>query len=183
MIKIIALNDCGHRFFKDGKPSWYQISKSLSEILRGKVMTLLKTPVLSSLFTDKWMSDFFDNDRFFDADWLKRMQVVPAVNVRELKNEFEIEMAAPGLNKKDFKINIENGVMTIFTETKEEKEEKEENFTRREFNYTSFTRSFNLPENVNPDKIDAKYENGILRLLITKKVVTPEKLLKTIEVK
>ncbi|MCU0398874.1 MAG: Hsp20/alpha crystallin family protein [Cyclobacteriaceae bacterium] len=128
-------------------------------------MTLLKTPVLPSLFTDKWMSDFFDNDRFFDADWLKRMQVVPAVN------------------KKDFKINIENGVMTIFTETKEEKEEKEENFTRREFNYTSFTRSFNLPENVNPDKIDAKYENGILRVLIAKKVLTTEKPMKTIEVK
>jgi HSP20 family protein len=146
-------------------------------------MTLLKAPVLPSLFTDKWMSDFFDNDRFFDADWLKRMQIVPAVNVKELDKEFEIEMAAPGLTKKDFHIRIENGVMTIFTEKKIEKEEKEETFTRREFNYTSFTRSFNLPENVNPDKIDAKYENGILRILVGKKVLTPEKPMKTIEVK
>jgi HSP20 family protein len=146
-------------------------------------MTLLKKPVLPSLLTDKWLSDFFDNDRFFDADWLKRMQVVPAVNVKELEKEFEIEMAAPGMTKKDFNIRIENGVMIISSEKEEKKEEKEDNYTRKEFNYTSFTRSFNLPENVNPDKIDAKYENGILRILIGKKVLTPEKPMKTIEVK
>ncbi len=146
-------------------------------------MTLFKSPMLPSLLTDKWLSDFFDNDRFFDADWLKRMQVVPAVNVKELDKEFEIEMAAPGLNKKDFKINIENGVMTIFTEKKEEKEEKEDNFTRREFNYSSFTRSFNLPENINPEKIDARYEDGILKILLTKKVLTPVAPAKLIEVK
>jgi HSP20 family protein len=143
----------------------------------------MKAPVLPSLFTDKWLTDFFDNDRFFDADWLKRMQVVPAVNVKELDKVFEIEMAAPGLNKKDFKINIENGMMTIFTEKREEKEEKEENFTRREFNYSSFTRSFNLPENIDPEKIDAKYENGILKVLLNKKVITTAKPMKTIEVK
>lgn len=146
-------------------------------------MTLLKKPVLPSLLTDKWLSDFFDNDRFFDADWLKRMQVVPAVNVKELEKEFEIEMAAPGMTKKDFNIRIENGVMIISSEKEEKKEEKEDNYTRKEFNYTSFTRSFNLPENVNPDKIDAKYDNGILRILIGKKVLTPEKPMKTIEVK
>lgn len=146
-------------------------------------MTLLKAPVLPSLLTDKWLSDFFDNDRFFDADWLKRMQVVPAVNVKELEKEFEIEMAAPGLNKKDFNIRIEKGIMTIFTEKKEEKEVKEDLYTRKEFNYSSFTRSFNLPENVNPEKVDAKYENGILRILIGKKVLTTEKPMKTIEVK
>ncbi len=146
-------------------------------------MTLLKSPMLPSLFTDKWLTDFFDNDRFFDADWLKRMQVVPAVNVKELDKEFEIEMAAPGLNKKDFKINIENGVMTIFNEKKEEKVEKEENFTRREFNYTNFSRSFTLPENINPEKVDAKYEDGILRILLPKKVLTPAPPAKTIEVK
>jgi HSP20 family protein len=146
-------------------------------------MTLLKTPVLPGLLTDKWLSDFFDNDRFFDADWLKRMQVVPAVNVKELDKEFEIEMAAPGLNKKDFNIQIEKGVMTIFNEKKEEKEEKEDQYTRKEFSYSSFTRSFNLPENVNPDKIDATYEDGILRIMIGKKVLTTEKPMKTIEVK
>lgn len=146
-------------------------------------MTLLKAPVLPSLLTDKWMSDFFDTDRFFDADWLKRVQVVPAVNVKELEKEFEIEMAAPGLNKKDFNIQIDKGIMTIFTEKKEEKEAKEDDYTRKEFNYTSFTRSFTLPENINPEKVDAKYENGILRILIGKKMLTAEKPLKAIEVK
>ena len=129
------------------------------------------------------MSDFFDNDRFFDADWLKRIQVVPAVNVKELEKEFEIEMAAPGLTKKDFHIEIDKGVMTIYTERKEEKEVLEDVYTRKEFNYTSFTRSFNLPDNINPDKIEAKYEDGILRILVAKKVLTPEKPLKTIAVK
>jgi len=146
-------------------------------------MTLLKAPVLPSLLTDKWMSDFFDNDRFFDADWLKRVQVIPAVNVKELEKEFEIEMAAPGLTKKDFNIQIDKGIMTIFTEKKEEKEEKEDAYTRKEFNYTSFTRSFNLPENINPEKVEAKYENGILKIMIGKKMLTTEKPMKAIEVK
>jgi HSP20 family protein len=146
-------------------------------------MTLLKAPVLPGLLTDKWLSDFFDNDRFFDADWLKRMQVVPAVNVKELDKEYEIEMAAPGLNKKDFNIHIEKGVMTIFNEKKEEKEEKEDQYTRKEFNYSSFTRSFNLPENINPEKVEARYEDGILRIMIGKKMLTTEKPMKTIEVK
>ena len=146
-------------------------------------MTLLKAPVLPNLLTDRWMTDFFDNDRFFDADWLKRMHVVPAVNVKELEKEFEIEMAAPGLKKKDFHIEVDKGVMTIFTEKKTEKEEKDDVYTRKEFNYTSFTRSFNLPENINPDKIEALYEDGILRIMISKKVLTPVKPLKTIAVK
>ncbi|MDH4058672.1 MAG: Hsp20/alpha crystallin family protein, partial [Cyclobacteriaceae bacterium] len=110
-------------------------------------------------------------------------QVVPAVNVKELEKEFEIEMAAPGLTKKDFHIEIDKGVMTIYTERKEEKEVLEDVYTRKEFNYTSFTRSFNLPDNINPDKIEAKYEDGILRILVAKKVLTPEKPLKTIAVK
>jgi HSP20 family protein len=146
-------------------------------------MTLLKSPLLPSLFTDKWVSDFFDNDRFFDADWMKRIQVVPAVNVKELEKSYEIEMAVPGMKKKDFNINIENGVLTIFTEKKEEKEEKEDTYTRKEFNYSSFTRSFNLPENINPDKVEARYEDGMLRITIDKKAIAPEKPVKMIEVK
>ncbi|MBX2963438.1 MAG: Hsp20/alpha crystallin family protein [Cyclobacteriaceae bacterium] len=114
---------------------------------------------------------------------MKRIQVVPAVNVKELEKVFEIEMAVPGMTKKDFHINIDNGMLTVFTEKKDEKEVKEENYTRKEFNYTNFTRSFNLPENVNPDRIEAKYDEGILRILIAKKALTPDKPMKTIEVK
>lgn len=157
--------------------------KFLTQKIKEVVMTLLKSPVLPNLFTDKWLSDFFDNDRFFDADWMKRIQVVPAVNVKELEKGFEIEMAVPGMSKKDFNINIENGVLTIFSEKKEEKEEKEDAYTRKEFNYSSFTRSFNLPENINPDKVEARYEDGMLRIMIAKKALTPEKPVKMIEVK
>ena len=146
-------------------------------------MTLMKAPVMPNLLTDRWLSDFFDNDRFFDSDWLKRVQVVPPVNVIELDKEFQIELAAPGLAKKDFHIEINEGVMTIFTEKKEEKKFEDDKYTRNEFNYSSFTRSFTLPENINPDKVDAKYEDGILRIMINKKMVTSEKPVKTIAVK
>ncbi|MGE0770503.1 MAG: Hsp20/alpha crystallin family protein [Cyclobacteriaceae bacterium] len=122
------------------------------------------------LFTDNWLTDFFDTDRFFDSDWLKRFQQVPAVNVMEKEKEFEIQMAAPGLTKKDFNITIENGILTIEVEKDIEKKEELENYTRREYSYTNFTRSFTLPESVKTEKVDAWYENGILRLLLPKMV-------------
>lgn len=95
-------------------------------------MTLMKKTGFPSLFNEGWLTDFFDNDRFFDADWMRRMQVVPAVNVVEKEKEFEIELAAPGLNKKDFNITVENGVLTIACEKEMEKESKEKNYTRKE---------------------------------------------------
>ena len=122
------------------------------------------------LFTDKWLTDFFETDRFFDADWLKKVQEVPAVNVMEREKEFEIQMAAPGLSKKDFNITIENGVLSVFVEKEMENEEKDKNFTRKEYNYTNFVRSFTLPETVKTEKVDAWYENGILRLVLPKEV-------------
>ncbi|MBL7857133.1 MAG: Hsp20/alpha crystallin family protein [Cyclobacteriaceae bacterium] len=95
---------------------------------------------------------------------------MPAVNVMEKEKEFEVQMAAPGLTKKDFNITIDKGVLTITVEKSEEKEEKEKEFTRKEFSYTNFVRSFTLPENVKTEKVDAKYEDGILRLLLPKEV-------------
>ena len=145
-------------------------------------MTLIKRSNWPALMTDNWLTDFFDNNRFFDADWMKRFQEIPAVNVREKNNEFLIELAAPGLKKKDFEITVENGILTIMAERKLEKEETEENFTRKEFNYENFTRSFTLPENVNPEKVDAHYEDGILMLTVAKKEVVAEKKPKAIAV-
>ena len=111
-------------------------------------MSLIKKTDWPSLLNGPVLSDFFDNDRFFDADWLRK-QSVPAVNVKETEKTFEIELAAPGLTKKDFEISVDNGMLTISSEKKEEKEEKEKNYTRKEFSYSSFSRSFTLPENVN----------------------------------
>lgn len=131
-------------------------------------MTLMKRTGFPSLFNEGWLTDFFDNDRFFDAEWMKKLQVVPAVNVVEKDKEFEIELAAPGLTKKDFNITVENGILTIACEKELEKENKEKNYTRKEYNYTNFSRSFTLPENVKTDKVDAWYENGILRIVLPK---------------
>lgn len=117
------------------------------------------------------MSDFFDADRFFAPRWLEKEfdQNIPAVNVKENGNEFKIEFAAPGFTKTDFKINVEANVLTISAEKKEEKKDENEKYTRKEFSYNSFSRSFTLPQSVNADKIDAKYNDGILRLCIPKK--------------
>lgn len=144
-------------------------------------MKLLKNPLFPSLLTDRWIPDFFENERFFDSDWLKNV-TVPSVNIRETEKEFFVELAAPGLNKKDFKIGIENGMLTISAEKKMEKEEKEKEFTRKEFSYTNFSRSFMLPENINEEKVEAHYEDGILKLQLLKKAVEKTKPVKAIEV-
>lgn len=134
-------------------------------------MTLVKRPNFPFLWNEKWMTDFFDNGRFFDSDWMKTMAVpaVPAVNITEKDNEFLIELAAPGLTKKDFNIAIENGVLTISAEKKFEKEEEKKNYTRKEYSFEEFTRSFTLPENVSEEKIKAHYEDGILKLELAKR--------------
>jgi HSP20 family protein len=149
---------------------------------KGGDMTLVKRSELPSLLSGAWLSDFFDNDRFFDSDWLKR-QSVPAVNVKESEKEFEIEMAAPGLTKKDFNITVNKGILTISSEKEEEHEEKEKDYTRREFSYNAFSRSFSLPEYINEDDIKAHYEDGVLKLKVAKKVGGATKLKKVIEVR
>ena len=97
---------------------------------------------------------------------------LPALNVKETDDAFEIEVAAPGMNKNDFKVNLENNLLTITSEKKEEKEEEEEKgrITRREFSYQSFQCSFTVAENaVVGDKIEAKYNNGILYITLPKR--------------
>ncbi len=96
---------------------------------------------------------------------------IPAVNIRETNDSFEVEMAAPGMTKKDFKIELDNNLLTIYSEMQQEMEKKEgERYTRKEFSYQSFQRSFTLPkEVVDPEKINARYENGVLHLSIPKK--------------
>ncbi|GHN00312.1 heat-shock protein [Cytophagales bacterium WSM2-2] len=145
-------------------------------------MSLIKKSDWPSLMSNSLLSDFFDNDRFFDSDWLRK-QSVPAVNVKETDKSFEIEVAAPGLSKKDFKITAENGILNISSEKKDEKEQKEKGYTRKEFTYSSFSRSFALPESTSEDDIKANYEDGILKLEVTKKSIPQAKTKKSIEVK
>ena len=124
-------------------------------------------PVFSNLF-----GDFFDK-AFSDwnsANFSLTNTTLPAVNIQESKDDFLVSMAVPGMTKKDFKLDLNDNVLTISSERKEEKKEDENNFTRREYSYQSFSRSFTLPKNVvNDEKISAKYENGELKILIPKK--------------
>jgi HSP20 family protein len=145
-------------------------------------MSLIKRSTWPVLGNGSWLSDFFDNEKFFDSDWMKKLPV-PAVNVRETDKAFEVEVAAPGLTKKDFKITAENGLLTISSERNEEREEKEKDYTRKEFSYSAFSRSFSLPENINEDDIKARYEDGILKLDISKKMINEPKTKRAIEVK
>jgi HSP20 family protein len=145
-------------------------------------MSLIKRSEWPSLVNGTWLSDFFDNDRFFDSGWLKK-QSMPAVNIKETDKDFEIEVAAPGLSKKDFKVTAENGVLTISSEKEEETEKKEKDFTRKEFSYSAFSRSFTLPENAQEEDIKATYQDGILKLSVGKRTITQAKPKKAIEVK
>ena len=94
---------------------------------------------------------------------------MPAVNISEHEKDFVVEVAAPGMKKDDFNLNLERNVLTISSERKSEEKQEEKHFTRREFSYTSFQRSFTLPESVDQDKIDASYKDGVLVVTLHKK--------------
>jgi HSP20 family protein len=117
-------------------------------------------PALGTMFSDMFENDFFSNR--FPAN-------LPAVNIKESNNEYRVEVAAPGLKKEDFKISVEEDMIHISAEHEEKKEEKDEDYTRREYNYNSFSRSFTLPEGIREGDINARYENGILMLELPKK--------------
>lgn len=129
---------------------------------------------------------FFENDMF---DWSSRNYsntntTLPAVNIKEDKDGFEVEMSAPGFEKDDFKIELNNSLLTISSEKKVENETKEgQQFIRREFSYQLFSRSFTLPETVEGEKIAAKYKNGILFVSIPKKEEAKPRPVKQIEIK
>ncbi|MBI3510980.1 MAG: Hsp20/alpha crystallin family protein [Bacteroidetes bacterium] len=147
-------------------------------------MTLIKRTNGNHPAVRTFLSDFFDTDRFFgnslfptfEAEW------IPAVNVIENEKDFSIEVAAPGFRKNDFEIVVENGILNISAEHKEETEEKEKNYTRREFSYNQFSRSFSLPENSSDENVTAKYDEGVLKLTLSKKTIEPAKRKKEVQV-
>lgn len=121
-------------------------------------------PFINEFFNDRVsLNGMFDGESY------------PAVNIVENEKNYEIELAAPGMKKDDFKIEIENGVLTISAERKEEKKDEQKNYTRQEYYYSSFSRSFTLPENTKEEGLAAKYEDGMLRLTVAKKAVTVSK--------
>ena len=131
-----------------------------------------------------WLDDIFNRDLIpsvFTSNFNTGI-TLPKVNIKETANDFAVEMAVPGLKKSDFQIDIDNQVLSISTETKEDNEHKEENYTRREFGYSSFKRTFTLPESVNADKINAIYNEGILSILLPKKEEAKQKPARSIKI-
>ena len=124
-------------------------------------MNLIKrqNPVFTSLI----------DDLFLNQDWNHNSNNVPAVNIMEADDHFDIQLAAPGKKKNDFKIELEEGVLTISSQIESKSNEEESSFTRKEFGYSSFIRSFNIPDTVFTDKISANYKEGILTVSLPKK--------------
>lgn len=137
--------------------------------------TLTKNPSRSMRpYRGSWLSPF---DRFFDDDLFAMMgsnrpSTIPSINIREDKNNYKVEVAAPGLKKEDFNIDVDGNIVTISCEKEMETKRdggKDNNYSRWEYDYTSFSRSFTLPDFADTDKITAKYSDGILNVEIPKK--------------
>jgi HSP20 family protein len=120
------------------------------------------------------MSDLFD-DEFFPV-LSNRTNSMPAVNIREDEKNYILELAIPGSDKKNLKIDINEDVLTISSETKKEKEDDKDGYKRKEFSYSSFCRSFYIPENVNREKIEANYKDGVLSVNLPKQEEDKNKL-------
>ena len=136
---------------------------------------------MPSLFNDTFTNDFFN---WGLGNYSNTNTSLPAVNIRESADAFEVEMAAPGMTKDDFKIELDNNMLTISSEKKMRNEEKDgDRYTRREFSYQSFQRSFQLPKDVvDADKIQARYDNGLLHLVIPKKEEVKKRAPRTIQI-
>lgn len=141
--------------------------------------------MLPTMTRRNWLPEIFDDffGRGFETAFEDNFRsTIPAVNIVEGNDNFTIEFAAPGMNKKDFKIDLHNNVLTVSSDKQVEDKEDKENYMRREFRYSSFSRSFTLPESVDSEKIKAKHENGILSVVIPKKEEAVEKGPKQIEI-
>jgi HSP20 family protein len=134
-------------------------------------------------YAPAYWDDFF-NDRVFNNNSpAPRKNISPAVNIIEADNEFKIEVAVPGLSRNDFNIEVEDDVLNIFSAEKETTEDKMPNYTRREFNFSSFKRSFELPETIDQDQIQASHKEGVLSITLVKKEEVVQNAPKQVEVK
>ena len=122
----------------------------------------------------KRQPDFFDSDlldlpaRMLGTGFFRDREF-PLVNIRNLDKEFKVELAVPGYKKEDLKVEVSDGILTVSSEQKFEKETEQEGWKRREFSYNSFSRSFQLPDNADPDGVKAMFTDGVLQLSINKK--------------
>jgi HSP20 family protein len=129
------------------------------------------------------VDEFFGRDFMPDLFNFETGVNMPSVNIIEGEDNFRIEVAAPGLDKKDFKLNLDNNVLTITSEKEEKREEEKERYMRREFQYSSFKRSFTLPQSVDAGNISANHNNGVLTITIPKREEAKQKPPKQIDIR
>jgi HSP20 family protein len=134
-------------------------------------------------FVPAYWDDFFNDNFFSNGHNYSAEGSAPAVNVAEDEKQYRIEVAIPGLNRKDVQIDLEDDVLTISSEHRENKEEKKDNYMRREFRQSAFKRSFQLPESVDQSKIEASHDAGILTIQLPKREEVLQKAPKQIEIK
>lgn len=148
-------------------------------------VTLKKNGGFPSLFSDFFGTSLIDRD-FFDVGsdlFPSRLGInVPTANITENAKAYTLELAAPGLERKDFTVALDNHVLTVSAEKEEDKKDSTDEYSRREYSFNSFSRSFTLPDNVSEGGIDAKYENGVLRVSIPKEKESSPRAAHTIQV-
>ncbi len=135
-------------------------------------------PTVFDDFFKPW-NEWFDTS----SSLLNRTLTVPAVNIVETKDYFNLSFAIPGMKKDDFHIDMDGNMLSVSCEKEESKEEREHKYTRKEYNYSTFNRSFSLPEDVIKDKIQATYTDGVLHLTLPKKDEAKKSIVKSIQVK
>jgi HSP20 family protein len=131
-------------------------------------------------FRPFYMPNIFDEDFFPGVT--PRTSSMPAVNIKEDEKKYTLDLAIPGIDRKDLKIDMKEDVITISSEMKKESEENNDGFRRKEFSYSAFSRSFYVPEDVNKEKIEASYKDGVLSVTLPKENEQKSKISKTIEI-
>lgn len=155
---------------------------TLVKMPKGKEITS-KNNVTGLPGFSSWFDNFFENS--LGTEFLSNFNTgitLPAVNIKENSDNFILELAIPGMKKSDFTIDVENKVLSISSEVKRENEETNDNYTRREFGYSSFKRTFTLPDSVESDKVKATYKDGILMVTLPKREEAKQKPPKRIEI-
>lgn len=144
------------------------LSERLFPTLGNRLLSPWEDRIFPSNFGE--LQNMFKFDDIFNGDFFEEDSLMPAMNVKEHNEDFELEIAAPGFTKKDFEVTIDGNILNISGEKKEEKDEKEEDYTCKEFSYKSFKRSSTLPDSIDLDQdVKAKYKDGILQIKLLKK--------------
>jgi len=137
---------------------------------------------INKSYAPMYWEDFFNDSLFNSFRSGRSNSYCPSANIIEDENEFRIELAVPGLSKKEIKVELDNDVMRIYYEHKEKKEDKESNYLKREFCHSSFERSFQLPDSIDRDKIKANHNEGVLNISLPKRKEVVSKAQKSIEI-